>query len=91
MATLFCKWPVHDEAKAIAYNLECTAQNPDTGATWALVRQDKNENWTVPLLGPPWSFDGISEFQEPVSCAALRADAVIVETPEWPLIEEGEG
>lgn len=88
MATLFCKWPSQDQAKANAYNDECTAQNPDLGATWALVRQDQNGNWTVPLLGAPWSFDGVTPFDEPASCAALREDAVVVETPEWPVLED---
>lgn len=85
MTTLFCKWPESDKAKADAYLAECNIQNPDTGATWALVRQDRNGNWTVPLLGPPWVYDGGVPFPEPETCAALRADAVVVETPEWPI------
>lgn len=84
MSTLFCKWPPSEQGKAEAYEAECTAQNPDVGATWALVREDRNGNWTVPLLGPPWSYDGINAFPEPASCAALRVDAVVVQTPEWP-------
>jgi hypothetical protein len=88
MATLFCKWPEADQAKALAYNAECTAQNPDVGATWANVRQDRNNNWTVPLLGPPWSFDGVTPFPEPASCLVLRVDAVVVEAPEWPVPSE---
>lgn len=87
MATRFCKWPPQDRAKATAYNNECTARNPDIGSTWALSREDKNGNWTVPLLGPPWSYDGVNVFAEPASCAALRVDAVIVETAEWPEVE----
>lgn len=83
MATLFCKWPPQDEIKAQNYNDECTIHNPDIGATWAVVRQDKHSNWTVPLMGPPWSFDGVNEVVEPPSCAALRIDAVVVEYPEW--------
>lgn len=88
MATLFCKWPAQDEAKAQAYNDECTVQNPDAGAIWSNVRLDRNGNWTVALLGPPWSFDGVVPFPEPPSCAILREAAVVVETPEWPLVEE---
>lgn len=88
MSTLFCKWPPTEQAKAIAYNDECTVQNPDVGSVWGNVRQDKNGNWTVPLLGPPWSFDGVTTFPEPPTCAALRVDAVVVETPEWPIEEE---
>lgn len=88
MSTLFCKWPPTDQAKAIAYNDECTAQNPDVGSIWGNVREDKNGNWTVPLLGPPWSYDGVNVVAEPPSCALLRVDAVVVETPEWPIVEE---
>jgi len=87
MSTLFCKWPAPDRAKAEAYNDECTVQNPDIGATWSNVRDDRNGNWTVPLLGAPWSFDGINAFAEPSSCLALRGDAVVVENPEWPQVD----
>jgi hypothetical protein len=93
MATLFCKWPSNDEASANAYKAECDAEYeafianagfPEPGAIWALVREDKNGNWTVPLFGPPWAHDGVNPITEPSSCAALRVDAVVVETPEWP-------
>lgn len=88
MSTRFCKWPPTEQAKAIAYNDECTAQSPDVGSVWGNVREDKNGNWTVPLLGPPWSYDGVNVFPEPASCAALRVDAVVVDTPEFPEVEE---
>lgn len=97
MATLFCKWPGNSLAAAEAYKAEADARYeeflsnagfPEPGAIWALIREDKNGNWTVPLFGPPWSHDGINPVAEPGSCAALRADAVVVETPEWPLVEE---
>lgn len=92
MATLFCKWTPSEQAKAVAYEAECTAQYRIAASLpsgkWALVREDKNGNWTVPLLGPPWSWDGVSSFPEPASCLALRVDAVVVETPEWPVVEE---
>jgi hypothetical protein len=88
MATLFCKWPPQDQAKALAYNAECSAQyellTSEENAVWANVRVDQNGNWTVPLLGPPWFFIAPNDFEEPASCAALRVDAVVVETPEWP-------
>lgn len=98
MATLFCKWPANDKAGADAYKAECDTQYeafldlngfPEPGAIWTLVREDANGNWTVAMFGPPWSFDGTNPIAEPASCAALRQDAVVVETPEWP--DSGEG
>lgn len=88
MSTLFVKFPPHAQADAIAYNDECTVHNPDVGATWGNVRVDRNGNWTVPLLGPPWSYDGVNTVPEPPSCAALRVDAVVVEASEWPIEED---
>lgn len=91
MATLFCKWPPAEKSGADVYKAECDTQfaaiTNEPGGVWALVREDKNGNWTVPLFGPPWpsAEDPVSE---PPSCAALRADAVVVETPEWPEPED---
>ena len=91
MATLFCKWPADDKAKADAYNDECSVQyealTSEVDAIWAIVREDANGNWTVPLLGPPWFYISPGDFQEPASCFALRGDAVVVATPEWPVEE----
>lgn len=92
MSTLFCKWPANGQLDAEAYEAECTVEyvlmSEEIGGRWALVREDRNGNWTVPLYGPPWSFDGVSPIGEPASCAALRVDAVVVETPEWPEEDE---
>ena len=93
MATLFCKWPPNDQTSAQAYLDECDAQLAiaigEPGAKWANApREDQNGNWTVALLGPPWKWQLGTPFAEPASCAALREDAVVVETPEWPVEEE---
>lgn len=92
MATLFCKWPAAEKAKADAYNDECGDQyealTSEVNAIWSIVRADKNGNWTVPLLGAPWFYLVPNDFTEPASCLPLRADAVVVETPEWPLDPE---
>lgn len=89
MSTLFCKWPAADQAEAVNYNDVCGLNHPEgPEAIWANVRQDTNDNWTVPLMGPPWSFDGINPFAEPSACLAAREDAVVVENPEWPEPEE---
>jgi len=92
MSTLFCKWPAADKAGADAYNAECAAQyealTSEPDAVWAIVREDRNGNWTVPLLGPPWFYMVADDFAEPASCAALRVGAVVVETPEWPIIDD---
>ena len=91
MATLFCKWPVADRVGAEAYTAECAVQyealTSEPGADWAVVREDANGNWTVPLLGAPWFYQAAGDFEEPVACLALRADAVVVATPEWPASE----
>lgn len=92
MSTRFVKFPPTAQADAIAYEAECRiyyrvlVSEPD--GVWGNVREDRNGNWTVPLYGPPWSWDGINTVPEPPSCAAARASGVVVETPEWP-IEEG--
>lgn len=92
MATLFCKWPPADKAKADAYNAECRDQyellTSEVNAIWAIVREDANGNWTVPLLGPPWFYMFENDFAEPPTCLALRGDAVVVATPEWPVVED---
>lgn len=92
MATLFCKWPPAEKSAADAYNDECSAQyealTGEPNAVWAIVREDKNGKWTVPLLGPPWFYIEPADFEEPPSCAALRVGALVVETPEWPVIED---
>lgn len=97
MATLFCKWPANQKGGADTYKAVCDAAYedfldvngaPEPGAIWALVREDKNGNWTVPLFGPPWSFDGINPISEPAACLSAREDAVVVESPEWPEPEE---
>lgn len=91
MATLFCKWPPENEAGALAYLAECNAQALAqlNEPVWAPApRLDRNGNHTVALFGPPWSFDGVNPFPEPASCLALRVDAVVVETPEWPVVED---
>jgi len=97
MSTLFVKHPPADQAGSIAYCNECNARYeqflsdnsaPEPGAIWYIPREDKNGNWTVALFGPPWSWDGINTVPEPASCAALRVDAVVVETPEWPVFDE---
>lgn len=88
MSTRFCKWPPTEQAKAVAYNDECTTQSPDVGSVWGNIREDRNGNWTVPLLGPPWSFNGVSAFPEPASCALLRADAVTVYGAEFVDVDE---
>jgi len=99
MSTKFVKFPPEKEADAIAYEAECTAQlrlltgevdgrwyvNPVTGAPGG--RPDRNGNWTVALYGPPWVWN-VAEVEEPASCALLRADAVVVDFPEWPVEEE---
>jgi hypothetical protein len=91
MATKFVKFPPEKQADALAYEAECTVQlGIYTGGMetrWALIRQDRNNNWTVPLYGPPWVWDQ-EEVAEPESCAALRVDAVVVDHPEWPEVEE---
>lgn len=97
MATPFCKWPANDQAGANNYKAVCDAEYeaflednnaPEPGAIWALVREDKNGNWAVPLFGPPWSWDGVNAISEPAACLAARADAVVVDSPEWPEPEE---
>lgn len=92
MATLFCKWPPAEKVAADAYNTQCSleyeALTGEENAVWAVVREDANGNWTVPLLGPPWYFIEPGDFEEPAACLALRADAVGVATPEWPVPEE---
>lgn len=91
MATLFCKWPAPNKPAADAYNAECAVQygvlTSEANAAWAIVREDANGNWTVPLLGPPWFYQQPEDFEEPASCLALRANAVVVATPEWPVEE----
>ncbi len=91
MSTLFCKWPANAKANADTYNDECATQYADltseVGAIWAIVREDANGNWTVPLLGPPWFYVVEGDFVEPASCLALRGDAVVVAAPEWPVEE----
>lgn len=87
MSTLFVKFPPNAEAKAIAYEAECTARLVETFPTetqWAVVRVDQNGNWVVPLYGPPWEHVLGEPVPEPASCAALRVDGVVVLTPEWP-------
>jgi hypothetical protein len=89
MSTLFVKFPPTDQVAATAYNDECgvhlRAMTGEVDGIWGLVRVDRNGNWTVPLYGPPWSWDGVNTVAEPPSCAALRVTAVVVETPEWPI------
>ena len=92
MSTLFCKWPANDKTSADAYNAECAIQygipTSEDPAVWAVVREDANGNWTVPLLGPPWFHMVPDDFEEPASCLALRTNAVVVEHPEWPPVSE---
>lgn len=92
MATLFCKWPPANKAGADAYNAECRDQyellTSELNATWSICREDANGNWTVPLLGPPWFYIVPEDFDEPPTCLALRGDAVVVATPEWPIEED---
>lgn len=92
MATKFCKWPPEQQVAADAYNAECAVQygilTSEDPATWAINRIDANGNWTVPLLGPPWFYIAPEDFEEPPTCAALRGNAVVVDTPEWPVIDE---
>jgi hypothetical protein len=98
MSTLFVKFPPDKEADALAYEAECTAHYRALNSAFAsehwgltqqdgqgpwFLRQDRNSNWTVQLFGPPWVYGG-NVVTEPASCAALRVDAVAVETPEWP-------
>lgn len=96
MSTKFVKWPPEQKAKADAYNAECAVQyqamlaannQPEPGAIWAICRADRNGNWTVALYGPPWVWD-VEEVAEPTSCAALRVDGVVVDAPEWPVVED---
>lgn len=87
MSTLFVKFPPNAQAKAIAYEAECTARLHETypaETQWAVVKVDQNGNWVVPLYGPPWEC-GAVVVEEPASCAALRVDGVVVATPEWPV------
>lgn len=96
MSTKFVKFPPEKQADAIAYEAECRVQlkammaannQPEPDAIWYIPRQDRNGNWTVALYGPPWVW--LTEVvEEPASCAALRADAVVVDYPEWPVEEE---
>lgn len=92
MATLFCKWPANDKAGADAYAAQCAIDygllSGEENAIWAISRADQNGNWTVPLLGPPWCYVIPGDFEESASCLALRGDAVVVATPEWPDEEE---
>lgn len=87
MSTKFVKFPPEKQADAAAYCNECTAQyiamSGEVGGLWYIPRVDKNNNWTVALYGPPWIWD-VLIVEEPPSCAALRVDAVVVDTPEWP-------
>lgn len=89
--TRFCKWPPNAELAAVAYEAECTEQfvlMAPSETQWGYVREDKNGNWTVPMLGPPFEWGLPPEpVGEPASCALLRAGAVVVETPEWPIEE----
>lgn len=92
MATLFCKWPANDKVGADAFAAQCSIEygllTGEANATWAIVCEDANGNWTVPLLGAPWFYMVPGDFEEPTSCLALRGDAVVVATPEWPVEEE---
>jgi hypothetical protein len=92
MATKFVKFPPDQKTKADAYNDECavhySALVSEPGGLWAIVREDRNGNWTVPLYGPPWEWVLGTPVAEPASCAVLRADAVVVDFPEWPAEEE---
>lgn len=88
MSTLFVRFPPTDQVDAQAYCNECNARYADLvsepGALWYIPREDKHGNWTVALFGPPWEWIIGTPVPEPSSCAALRVEAVVVETPEWP-------
>ena len=91
MSTKFVKWPPEQQAKAVAYEAECSVQlrimTGEPSDIWYIPREDRNGNWTVALYGPPWIWDQ-AEVPEPPSCAALRVDGVVVDFPEWPVEEE---
>jgi len=93
MTTKFVKFPPAAQVAAQAYCDECTNQQFAATAgmetLWYVPREDRNGNWTVALYGPPYQYGmPLVEVAEPASCAALRADAVVVDTPEWPDPEE---
>lgn len=91
MSTKFVKFPPEKGAEAVAYEAECSAQlrllTGEPTDIWAIVRLDRNNNHTVPLYGPPWVWN-VAEVEEPASCLALRGDAVVVDFPEWPVVED---
>lgn len=98
MATLFLQWPPEDQAAAIAYKAAADSAYeqlladkgyPEPDAVWGLIRLDAGGSHVVPLFGPPWSFSGADPIVEPAACLAARAGAVVIEMPEWPVIEEG--
>lgn len=90
MRTFYCKWPPERQAEAAAYDAEAVLQaqqdSGDPSAGWMAPREDQNGNWTVAYYGPPGSIDGINDLVETPVLLALRQDAVIVETPEWPVV-----
>jgi hypothetical protein len=92
MSTKFVKFPPEQQVAAQAYCTACSvaysALVGEVGGIWAIIRQDKNNNWTVPLFGQPWEWVTGTPVAEPANCLALRADAVVVDTPEWPVEEE---
>ncbi len=88
MANHVCIFPVGKQAEALAYKAACDAHyaaNFEENGIFGYCRPDSTGDWVVPYYGPPWSFDGVTPFPEPASCLALRVDAVVVETPEWPV------
>lgn len=92
MATKFCKWPPENKAAADAYVAACNVAfrviTGEADGIWYISKADANGNWTVAMLAPPWEYIIGVPFTEPPACALAREGAVVVDTPEWPVIDE---
>lgn len=88
----FAKWPPNNlaacQAYAAAAGVVYGALVNEANAVWAIPREDAHGNWTVGTLRAPYSVDGVNPVPFNQDLEDLLADAVIVNLPEWPIVEE---
>lgn len=81
-------FPPTKQAEAEAYLAHLNNNNPDTtpGTLWAIMRQDRHDQWVVPYLGPGGHAGG--NWPEPEGAEELRIDGVLAPAVDWPDEEE---
>jgi len=87
MANKVVIFPEAHEAAALAYQAAVNAHYAATfeaGGMFAYIRNDAYGQWVVPYYGAPWTFDGVTAFDEPAECLALRPDGVLHDFAVWP-------